>query len=196
MKLGVHEFEKWIHAELNGYADGEQIPPYRETQGEVKAFNPYHGWQPIHFEDPKMQTVVSTRHCNQSVGELETLVHSAQGGGTLSMDFTAQQQMLLQKAIHMDLEITLIVQLSSVTRILDTVRTTILQWALKLEADGIQGQGMTFTKDEKKWPIEQHIRSTSLDQFCTRRFNMGPKVLFKFRPPAWTFQSFVSSSPP
>jgi hypothetical protein len=33
---------------------------------------------------------------------------------------------------------------------MDGVRNTILDWTLKLEADGVLGEGMTFSNDEKK----------------------------------------------
>jgi hypothetical protein len=34
--------------------------------------------------------------------------------------------------------------------IVDTVRTIIVEWSLKLEAEGILGAGMTFSESEKK----------------------------------------------
>jgi hypothetical protein len=42
------------------------------------------------------------------------------------------------------------VQLSELCRIIDAIRNTILNWALKLEEDGIIGDGMTFSKEEKE----------------------------------------------
>lgn len=35
-------------------------------------------------------------------------------------------------------------------KILDAVRNAILEWSLKLEQDGIRGEGLTFTPEEKK----------------------------------------------
>jgi AbiTii-like protein len=40
--------------------------------------------------------------------------------------------------------------------VLDAVRTEILKWGLKLEKDGILGEGMTFSKDEQQKASEIH----------------------------------------
>jgi len=48
-----------------------------------------------------------------------------------------------------------VVQRSQLRGILDAVRTSVLNWSLKLEADGIVGDGMSFSPDEKKIASEQ-----------------------------------------
>ena len=44
-KLKLEEFEDWLSQEQNGYVG--QIPEYRSIRGEIKAWNPYHGWIPV-----------------------------------------------------------------------------------------------------------------------------------------------------
>lgn len=149
-KLGLRDLEKWTQSELNGYGKGEAIPEYRKFRGEPKAFNPFHGWQPIRFPDSKTLAMISTKPCDQSVAELETITSRASEGGTLGMTFAPEQEAQLCKAIGMDMQVALIVQLYSITKILDAVRNAILEWSLKLEKDGIRGEGMTFTPDEKR----------------------------------------------
>lgn len=154
-KLGLRDPEQWIQLELNGYGDtaAKDIPAYRKIHGEVKALNPFRGWQPVRFEDPKMDALVSTTHCSLSIAELESVLDSVRGGnggGTLTIPFSPSQEAQLRRAIHMDTEVTLFVQASSLTRVLDAARTAILEWALKLEQDGVRGEGMTFTPDEKQ----------------------------------------------
>ena len=46
-KLKLQEFEDWVNNELNGYKDLDKIPDYRLLRGEIKAWNPYHGWIPV-----------------------------------------------------------------------------------------------------------------------------------------------------
>src|SRR5690606_25216640 len=61
----------------------------------------------------------------------------------------------VQRRLHrscdmpMPLECYLRVSPNSVSGILDAVRNTILNWALKLEQEGIVGEGMRFTSEEK-----------------------------------------------
>ena len=59
--------------------------------------------------------------------------------------------------------------------ILDSVRTTILEWSLKLEEDGILGDGMSFSREEKQlassntYHIETFIGQVSNSQIHTDR---------------------------
>lgn len=149
-KLGVQDLEIWVQNELKGYAKVEDIPGYRKIRGEPQAFNPYYGWRPISFPDSKTLELVATKPCDQSIAEIETIAKSGAGDGTLGMNFAPEQEAMLRKAIGMNLQICLIVQLSSITKILDAVRNAVLEWSLKLEQDGIHGEGMTFTPEEKK----------------------------------------------
>lgn len=83
-KLRVQEIQTWLDLELNGYGDGADIPDYRKIWGEVRAWNPYHGWQPVVFQNAKIETLVKTRTCSQAAAELESLVSSGESGGELS----------------------------------------------------------------------------------------------------------------
>jgi len=60
-KLQIQDFEKWITNELEGYTEQSEIPEYRVVTGEVKAWNQYHGWQPVYFEDAKVAEAISKR---------------------------------------------------------------------------------------------------------------------------------------
>jgi hypothetical protein len=136
-KLGLRDLESWTQLELRGYGRDDEIPDYRRIRGQVKAFNPYHGWQPVQFEDPETFERVSTALCNQSIGELETILREPHEG-TLAMTFGPQQVAILQRAIGMAMEIALIVQSSSLTKILDAVRTAILEWALSRDQTALR----------------------------------------------------------
>lgn len=64
-KLGIDEIEHWIVNELNGYSEHEEIPAYRKIRGEVKVWNPYHGWQPLNFGNPEHGEALSSRTIGQ-----------------------------------------------------------------------------------------------------------------------------------
>jgi len=149
-KLGIPEFEKWTLNELNGYNDVKDIPEYRQIKGIVKAWNPFHGWQPVIFHDHKIEEALSKRPCGQAIAEIESLLSSKSKNGTLQMPFTAEAEQQLRRAIGYDTSITLIVPSISLVRIVDAVRTIILNWSLKLEEDGILGEGLSFTASERE----------------------------------------------
>jgi hypothetical protein len=148
VKLSIRELESWARKELGGYENAEEIPAYRHIRGEPRAFNPYRGWQTIHFPTEEIHNLVATKPCDQSVVELETVL-SRGDDDNLVMPFTAEQAANIRRAIQFDLEVTLFVQIATVAGILEAVRNAILEWSLRLEQDGIRGEGLTFTIEER-----------------------------------------------
>lgn len=149
-KLGIEEFEKWVTHELNGYEDAKDIPDYRQLSGSVKAWNPYRGWQPVIFTDNKMEEALSTPPCGQAIAEIESLLGSDSKSGALQMPFSAKTEQQLRKAIDFQTQITLMVPSTGLVRIVDAVRTIILNWSMKLEEDGILGERLSFTNRERE----------------------------------------------
>nr|WP_319490633.1 hypothetical protein [uncultured Desulfobacter sp.] len=61
-KLDIDSIESWIRYELNGFLQKDDVvPDYREVHGLIKVWNPYHGWQPLNFGDPKQAERLSKR---------------------------------------------------------------------------------------------------------------------------------------
>lgn len=52
---------------------------------------------------------------------------------------------------------------SEIAGIIDSVRNILLEWSLKLEKDGILGDGITFSKEEKEKAstVNYHIQNFS-----------------------------------
>ena len=149
-KLKIFEFEKWVSSELNGYSKTDEIQEYRWGTGSVKAWNPYHGWQPVMFEDNKMATAVSRRANTQSIAEIEILLEKDDGKTVYQMPLSTKVENQLRKAISFDTQITVFVPFTNIVKIMDAVRNIVLNWAIKLEEDGILGEGLSFTSEEKE----------------------------------------------
>ena len=68
----------------------------------------------------------------------------------LEMPFAADVEQKLMASLRKNFEFrpTLHVPPASLFRIIDSVRNTVLSWAMKLEEDGILGEGLTFTTKE------------------------------------------------
>lgn len=147
-KLGINEIERWITNELNGYTEREEIPAYRKIRGEVKVWNPYHGWQPLNFGDPEHGEALSSRTIGQPISELDEL---REGGkdASLHVPFSQKITNALMRNMEVPLQPSLHVPHTEIVGILDTVRNNLLQWALELEQKGVIGEGMTFSKEEK-----------------------------------------------
>lgn len=148
-KLGVDAIEAWIRHELNGYPiNDDDVPDYREINGLIKVWNPYQGWQCLNFIDPKQAELLSKRKIMQPIGELDALLDK-NGDGELQVPFPQHIVNSLMKGMSVSLQPTLHVSFTEIVGILDSVRNSVLEWALELEKNGIIGEGMTFSKEEK-----------------------------------------------
>jgi hypothetical protein len=147
-KLGIEKFQKWIELELEGY-DSSPLPKYRSTRGQLRGWNPYHGWHPIRTDSKDLQEVyakVCDCSISQPISELIFLANSE--GDELQMQLQFQAESFLVSTVRTSVKIS--ISKVSVQGIVEAVRDIILQWALQLEEDGVTGEGMTFSKEEKQ----------------------------------------------
>lgn len=150
-KLGIQEFASWARLEIDGYKHNE-VPEYRIVRGQPKVFNPYRGYQSLFFPDPKLTERFSKMHFNQPIGQIEHDLKSAEKTGSdgFYVSYSPSVEKKLMEAINFSLQPFLNISASEFRKILDSVRTIILDWTFRLEADGIVGEGMSFSKEEKE----------------------------------------------
>jgi len=149
-KLNLEDFRKWIKKELMGYTKDDQSPDYRKIRGSVKYFNPYHGWQSVLFKTSKSQDILSTRANGQSIAELEELLSTSKPGDMLTMQISPEiLNKAFPEAIELNMPPCLVVGHTEIAGIIDSVRNILLEWSIKLEKDGILGDGISFSKEEK-----------------------------------------------
>ncbi|MDY1261781.1 hypothetical protein SOJ56_20960 [Pseudomonas aeruginosa] len=150
-KLDLDEFREWILAELNGYAGGsrERLPAYRTIQGELRVHNPFHGLQPF-FVPQDLHEAVTKINVTESVASLCELVSGA-ARGEVAYYFAPEQERILMSMqdSFAPLRPLRVVGANKLMAILNTVRTRILEWALSLEAEGVLGDGLSFSASEK-----------------------------------------------
>ncbi len=149
-KLKLKDFEEWIKSERDGYWGKEKFPDYRMVRGEVKAWNPYHGWTPFIVKDEEISRTMSSRYIAQSIIELEQIALNKNSDEPLQVPLPTGAIATLKKIYRFDFVPTLLVNKSTTNAIVEAVRATILNWALKLEEDGILGEGLSFSKKEKE----------------------------------------------
>ena len=93
----------------------------------------------MQFESPTEAELLSKRDCGQSFAELESLADSKSFNGHMPYPPGDSAQS------RFPTEVFLLVSHTAVVKIVDAVRTVVLNWALKLEKDGVVGEGMSFT---------------------------------------------------
>jgi hypothetical protein len=153
-KLKLQDFKDWIESEINGYKDGQLIPEYRKVLGEIKYLNQFRGWLPIFFDDSIENLEV--RYLHQPISELEKLINSS--SNTLIIKYGSEVEKAIMYRFNLDVQPTLHVTKANASRVLEEVRDTILRWSLHLEENGILGEGMTFSSNEKESATEHNFR--------------------------------------
>ena len=150
VKLGLKEFDQWISNELNGYPNQDACPDYRKVRGVLKAFNPYHGWIPTLIPDAELEKAICEKLVPNSISEIITLCKTAENG--LISEFTGKQLNLFNRMFDSPLPMRYALHISgaSVMDIVEKVKNAILEWTLKLEDEGILGEGMRFSDEEKQ----------------------------------------------
>jgi len=154
-KLKLTDFNDWITHELHGYNDIEttdQLRDYRVIKGDIRAHNPTNGvLMPIRF-DPETTRKLSTVYVAQSIGDLDDLVKDR----SVSLQFPFSEYQVakihqMMDSFHRSWVLPFrMVEASRIVAILDRVRNIILDWSLQLESEGLLGDGMTFSDDDRK----------------------------------------------
>lgn len=152
VKLDLSDALVWINGELNGYMDQpvESIPPYRIVHGQVRGLNPYHGWQPVQFENTKHAELFSTAHLGQSIGAMTGGAPDSDAGTTIAFQWHPATKQQLLSSLSSASDVMLELSSLQIAGVVDAVRNVVLDWALELEKKGISGEGMTFSFDEKR----------------------------------------------
>ncbi|WP_410051984.1 hypothetical protein [Bradyrhizobium sp. SZCCHNRI1009] len=144
-KLGLGNIEDWVDHELNGYPTPP--PDYRRVHGRPMGRSPYRGWMPLGGTTEPLSTIP----VSQPVSALEALSASAATSGTLQIPYPDQICALLDQQNRVrGWNYCLEVPPSEPKRILDRVRTLVLEWALNLERTGIMGSEEGFDQTDKK----------------------------------------------
>ncbi|MCK1497993.1 hypothetical protein [Bradyrhizobium sp. 188] len=149
-KLNLSPTETWVEHELNGYPAGVEIPEYRELHGKPMALNPYRGWIPIILGNDDLDRMLSTCPVSQSIASMEAILRENK---TSFVQFPLSPGMITHlneltevrfgtMAVH--------IPTGSAHGLLDAVRNAVLEWALRLEQAGVNGEGLSFSREEKQ----------------------------------------------
>lgn len=159
-KLKLNDFREWVECELNGYQRSE-VPDYRKCRADYFYRNPHHGLQPIIMPSTAAQKFFCDIRLTESAGSLEDVLdRGKRDKGTLSFPIPPEMEAELRDSCDlMGMPLYRLVSPNAITAVLDSIRTAVLEWALRLEAEGILGEGMTFSKaEQEKAQREQSIK--------------------------------------
>jgi hypothetical protein len=116
--------------------------------GELKARNPYHGWIPVTVPS-QIHEFISKRPVHQPISEIETLVETGKDKNFSLITMPPKLEEFLREYDHIPYEIQIHIDVSQAKGVLEAIRDVVLNWSLKLEEDGILGEEMSFSQEEK-----------------------------------------------
>jgi hypothetical protein len=132
-KLSVQEPLAWISHELDGYPKDVALPSYRKVPSELKAQNPFHGLIPVEFQKADwVWEHFSITEVRQPIAEIVSLVA---GNGTVLHGGLNPPEMDLLRKLGADVRLPMVrvMSKSAVERIIDGVRTPVLNWSVEVE---------------------------------------------------------------
>jgi hypothetical protein len=144
-KLGVKDFRDWVNRELNGYSDADP-PPYRRVSAQLHVRNPRVGLQ--RFTLGEADEVFETMPLRMGIKNLVQIASSTEGVPMMPIDGQLLETLLRAQGSY-PMEPVLVINQTQVAMAVDAVRNAVLDWSLRLESEGILGEGMTFTREEK-----------------------------------------------
>jgi hypothetical protein len=151
-KLGLHEFRQWIERELNGYPGNTNVPEYRKARAELKLINPYNGLIPIYINNEEVTDALCNVELRDPIENLQTLLKTlTKEGNYINVQLSHKEEAFLLES-QRDIQLPPVRKLSpnKAAMAIDAVRTRILEWSLELETQGILGDGIVFSKEEKE----------------------------------------------
>lgn len=148
VKLQLKDTADWVDHELRGYSDPQNVPPYRRTTGQLRAHTRYHGVVPVTGSSDWLDQICKTP-ISDSVAKVEVLAGDGTQeviGGVSSTIATQMNEANgtpgTEYYIHTPQSVFL--------DVLEQVRNLVLDWAIDLEKNGIFGEGISFSVEEKQ----------------------------------------------
>lgn len=149
IKLKLTEFDNWLQSELNGYETNQDlIPDYRKISGQLKAWNPYHGWIPVIMQDSRLEEALCHRKMWDSIGDIIELYSKSKGSIILTFSADVAAKLDSWSNAPFNTNYSLHVSNHQLKSIVDKVINCLMEWTLKLEENGIVGENMRFNETE------------------------------------------------
>lgn len=145
-KLKLEKFEDWIRNEQNGY-EKNKIPDYRYVKGELKGWNPMHGWVPVILNNNELDDTLTKAPMRSPISGIIDLYNTE--SETLTISLNAELNQSLSTLCGFDTIFANHFGKSQLYQIISTVKNNILEWSLILEENNIIGEELTFTEEEK-----------------------------------------------
>lgn len=150
VKLQLKEMIEWIDYELNGYPPSVTVPDYRIAKGKLLGRNPQRGLIPMMISNAKQEDNLRTVHIGAPVSELALAYDMPDA--TMDFPFSTEFSNKLQQNQPEFLRFPIIRRIgqSKLLNVVEQVRNRLLDWSLALEQEGILGENLYFSQQDKE----------------------------------------------
>lgn len=177
-QLGKKDLVTWVNAELTGYPEGAEVPPYRIVGGEVRGHIVSVAWQqqnyllPINHLKEETKKNILEHKIQMSIQSIEEAVASfREKGGGLHRNLPTEFGALFQKVLTPGTNVWscwCVLNMVEVENVLAEVRSRLLDFALELK-DAV---GDVTEKELPKKAEEVHAEKI----FTTAIYNTGTVI--------------------
>jgi hypothetical protein len=149
-KLNLKELERWATNELNGYKNIDEVPKYREVQGQVSLWNHLKGVMiSVNFDTEQESTIYRKQKITQRISEIESLVHKNESE-KLYLPFPDVLSAELIKKNNWQNPPVLKVERNALQGILEGVKDHMYKWTIRWIANRSKVVDSAFTGKEKE----------------------------------------------
>lgn len=160
-KLKIVDVSEWLKHELDGYPGGIEVPNYRTLHVQLQAWIDGRGYGPMYFDDEQYAAGLRRENVRKAVAGLESLLAD---NGAINMPFPPSIERQIMEEYDSEYPPRRVIASAQVVELLAAVRNKILIWSAELEANGVVGDGYSFTAREQ-------VAATQVQNFITN--NIG-----------------------
>lgn len=149
VKLQLKDVCEWIDYELNGYPPKVTVPDYRITRGKLLGRNPQRGLIPMEVSSAKQEEELSTVQIGAPVSEL-AMAYSMPNA-IMDFPFSSEfsNRLQLNQPEFLRFPILRRIGQTKMLNVVEQVRNRLLDWSLALEQQGILGENLQFSQQDK-----------------------------------------------
>ena len=148
-KLDLDKFDSWLKSELYGYSGNDSVPEYRHIRGQLKAFVG-RNWLVIPINDELGQKKLDEIDVIDPITKLICFLKDGKD------EFDPAQPRGFQKLCENALnnrfppQYAICISRDSVYALVESVKSTVLEWTMRLAKEKILGNGFEFTPKERE----------------------------------------------
>ncbi len=162
-RLQDTEFEEWVSKELKGYPDVKSLPDYRVISGRIVVDNPLRGWIPpgTSHLDPQLVRNLSTFRFRHPVTDIEAYARGEVGTKAteyIIIFYDKETTQRLMAGMYPQNTPAIQFNRSQFRRILETIRTKILEWAVEFQRQNASAE-LAPVEEKEAPPQKKKVRN-------------------------------------